>query len=159
MFDDPPSCWLHRQANFITAFFPEGLTAGEDYDFFFLPPIDADERPRPVLVAGDIFAAYNDRPEVRQVMEYLTTGASTEAWLKSGGFVSPHKDTPLDWYPTETDRGYAEIVAEASVVRFDASDLMPGAVGAGSFWSGMVDYVNGEDLDQVMQEIDASWPE
>jgi len=159
MFDDPPSCWLHRQANFITAFFPEGLTAGEDFDFFFLPPSDPEERPRPVLVAGDIFAAYNDRPEVRQVMEYLSTGESTKAWLESGGFVSPHKDTPLDWYPTETDRGYAEIVADASVVRFDASDLMPGAVGAGSFWSGMVDYVNGEDLDTVMQSIDESWPE
>jgi alpha-glucoside transport system substrate-binding protein len=24
MFDNPPKCWLHRQGNFITTFFPEG---------------------------------------------------------------------------------------------------------------------------------------
>jgi len=161
MFDDPPSCYLHRQASFIPAFFPEDVTLGEDVDFFYLPPIKPDEFPKPVLGAGDLFAAFNDRPEVREVMEYLTTGESTKAWLQSGGFVSPHEDTPLDWYPTDTDRKYAEILSEASVFRFDGSDLMPGAVGAGSFWTGMVDYVNadGENLDEVMQTIDASWPE
>ena len=161
MFDDPPSCYLHRQASFIPAFFPEDVTLGEDVDFFYLPPIKPDEFPKPVLGAGDLFAAFNDRPEVREVMEYLTTGESTKAWLQSGGFVSPHEDTPLDWYPTDTDRKYAEILSGASVFRFDGSDLMPGAVGAGSFWTGMVDYVNadGENLDKVMQTIDASWPE
>jgi len=161
LFDNPPSCWMHRQANFISGFFPEDVTVGEDVDFFYLPPIMPEEYERPVLVAGDLFAAFNDRPEVRQVMEYLTTGESTKAWLQSGGFVSPHKDTSLDWYPTDTDRKYAEILSSASVTRFDGSDLMPGAVGAGSFWTGMVDYVSaeGENLDDVMQTIDASWPE
>ncbi len=161
MFDDPPSCWMHRQASFIPAFFPEGVELGKDVDFFYLPPIKPDEYPKPVLGAGDLFAAFNDRPEVREVMEYLTTGESTKAWLQSGGFVSPHSDTPLDWYPTDTDRKYAEILSEASVFRFDGSDLMPGAVGAGSFWTGMVDYVSaeGDNLDQVMSTIDESWPE
>ncbi len=159
MFDDPPSCWLHRQASFIPAFFPDDVTVGEDVDFFYLPPIKPDEYPQPVLGAGDVFAAFNDRPEVREVIKYLTTGESTKAWLQSGGFVSPHEDTPLDWYPTETDRKYAEILNDASVFRFDGSDLMPGAVGAGSFWQGMVDYVNGEDLDTVLENIDDSWPE
>ncbi len=28
MFEKPPKCWLHRQGNFITTFFPEGLEAG-----------------------------------------------------------------------------------------------------------------------------------
>ena len=40
MFDDPPGCWLHRQASFINAFFPEGTEAGVDYDWFPFPPID-----------------------------------------------------------------------------------------------------------------------
>jgi alpha-glucoside transport system substrate-binding protein len=35
---------------------------------------------------------------------------------------------------------------------------MPGEVGAGSFWTGMVDYVSGESLDSVLKAIDASWP-
>ena len=27
MFDDPPKCWLHKQGNFITTFFPQGPRA------------------------------------------------------------------------------------------------------------------------------------
>jgi len=151
---------MHRQASFIPAFFPEGVEVGVDVDFFYLPPIDADRFPQPVLVAGDLMGAFNDRPEVRELMEFLTTGESTRGWLEQGGFVSPHNDTPLDWYPTDVDRGYAEILADASVTRFDASDLMPGAVGAGSFWTGMVDFVaaRGENLEAIMEEIDSTFP-
>ena len=43
-------------------------------------------------------------------------------------------------------------------VRFDGGDLMPGAVGAGTFWTGVVDYINGGDLDTILADIDASWP-
>jgi alpha-glucoside transport system substrate-binding protein len=44
-------------------------------------------------------------------------------------------------------------------VRFDASDLMPGAVGAGSFWKEMTSFVSGtENLDTALKNIDASWP-
>jgi len=42
--------------------------------------------------------------------------------------------------------------------RFDGSDLMPGVVGAGSFWTGMVDWINGKSTDEVLKTIDASWP-
>ena len=40
MFDNPPKCWLHRQASFINAFFPKTAKAGVDYDWFPFPPID-----------------------------------------------------------------------------------------------------------------------
>src|SRR5688572_2537640 len=40
MFQDPPGCWLHRQASFITAFFPEDAEAGVDYDWFPFPAVD-----------------------------------------------------------------------------------------------------------------------
>ncbi|MFW5844450.1 MAG: ABC transporter substrate-binding protein, partial [Spirochaetota bacterium] len=53
LFNDPPRAWLHRQASFIPAFFPDGATIGEDIDYFYLPPIDEDDQGRPVLGAGD----------------------------------------------------------------------------------------------------------
>jgi alpha-glucoside transport system substrate-binding protein len=87
MFTDPPNCWLHRQANFITSFFPEGLTYGTDYDFFYLPPVD-DAHGRPFLVAGDLIAMFNDKPEVRALMEYFTTPQSVSGWLQGGGAIS-----------------------------------------------------------------------
>ena len=56
--------------------------------------------------------------------------------------------------------GIAVLVAEATSFRFDGSDLMPGEVGAGSFWTGMTSWVSGAaDLETVLAEIDASWPE
>jgi len=158
MFDDPPKCWMHKQGNFITSFFPEGLVAGVDYDFFYLPPID-EAYGKPYLIAGDIYAMFDDRPEVRAVMDYFSRGESLRAWLATGGALSPHNDASLDWYGDDIERGIAELVNNADSVRFDGSDLMPGAVGAGSFWKGMTDWVSGTaDIDTVLAEIDAAWP-
>lgn len=158
MFENPPKCWMHRQGNFITTFFPEGLKAGEDYDFFYLPPVDA-AKGKPVLVAGDIYAMFNDRPEVRAVFQYFTMGESLKGWLAAGGAISPHKDSSLDWYGNDIERGVAKMILDATVLRFDASDLMPGAVGSGSFWKEMTAYVSGaEDMDTALKNIDASWP-
>ncbi|MFQ5434966.1 MAG: ABC transporter substrate-binding protein [Anaerolineae bacterium] len=158
MFTDPPQCWFHVQASWITGFFGEGLESGVDYEFFYLPSID-EAYGEPVLVAGDIMAMFNDRPEVRALMEWFTTGASVEEWVKQGGAISPHADSSLDWYTTDVDRNVASLILNASSVRFDASDLMPGEVGAGSFWKGMTDYVSGAaDLDTALEEIDAAWP-
>lgn len=158
MFEDPPKCWLHKQGNFITTFFPKEAKAGVDYDFFYLPGIDP-AYGKPVLVAGDIWAAFSDRPEVIAVMEYFTYGAHLKTWIESGGAISPHLDSDLSWYTNDVDRGVARIILEATAVRFDASDLMPGQVGAGSFWKEMTSYVAGTaDLDTALKNIDATWP-
>ncbi len=156
MFDNPPGCWLHRQAGFITDFFPEGTAYGVDYDYFPLPPIDVQQGDA-VLIAGDLFGVFRDRPEIRTFVEYLTTGESARWWVEGGREVSPHKDADLVWYQ-DLNRGMARMVMDADVVRFDASDLMPAEVGAGSFWAGIVDYVNGVALDTVLANIDATWP-
>lgn len=158
MFEMPPKAWLHKQGNFITSFFPDNVNAGTDYDFFYLPSVDP-SLGRPVLVAGDIYAMFNDRPEVRMVMQYFATGASVEGWVRAGGAISPHKDSDLSWYTNEVDRKVAEVIQNATSVRFDGSDLMPGAVGAGSFWKKMTAYVSGsKTLDEALAAIDASWP-
>lgn len=158
MFEKPPKAWLHKQGNFITSFFPDNAKAGVDYDFFYLPSVDA-SLGRPVLVAGDIYAMFNDRPEVRMVMQYFATGASVEGWVKAGGAISPHKDSQLSWYTNDVDRKVAEVIQNATSVRFDGSDLMPGQVGAGSFWKEMTAYVSGsKTLDEAVKAIDVSWP-
>jgi alpha-glucoside transport system substrate-binding protein len=159
MFEDPPKCWMHKQGNFITGFFPEGAVAGVDYDFFYLPAVD-DSYGKPFLVAGDIMSMFNDRPEVRALMEYFTTPQSAAGWLQNGGALAAHLTATPDLYGVDLERGIAALVSQATSFRFDGSDLMPGEVGAGSFWTGMTDYVSGlSDLDTALSEIDASWPE
>jgi alpha-glucoside transport system substrate-binding protein len=159
MFEEPPRCWLHKQGNFITGFFPEDAEAGVDYDFFYLPPID-EQYGKPFLVAGDLMAMFNDRPEVRALMEYFTLPQSASGWLTNGGALAAHLTATPEMYGVDLERGIAELVAQATSFRFDGSDLMPGEVGSGSFWKGMTDWVSGAaELDTVLQEIDASWPE
>ncbi len=159
MFEDPPGCWFHIQSPWITDFFGEGLEAGVDYDFFTLPGIDP-ANGVPILVAGDIMTMFNDRPEVRALMQFFSTGAGVEEWVKAGGTISPHQDSSLDWYPDDISRQIAGAILNAEIVRFDASDLMPGEVGAGSFWKAMTDWISGStDLDTALGEIDASWPQ
>ena len=158
MFEEPVKCWFNRQGNFVTTFFPEEKVSGVDYDFFYLPPIK-EEFGKPVLGAGDLYGMYNDRPEVRAVIQYFSTGESLKLWVEQGGAILTHNDADLTWYKDPVTRGVAETIRNASTFRFDGSDLMPGAVGAGTFWKYMTDYVSGSITRQeALQAIDASWP-
>jgi len=158
MFEEPPQCWLHRQGNFVTSFFPEEAVASVDFDFFYLPPIK-EEYGSPVLGAGDIYGVFSDRPEVRAVIQYFSTGESLKAWVEQGGAILTYNDAELDWYVDPVTRGVAEILANATTFRFNASDLMPQEVGQGTFWKYMTDYVSGSiTREEALQQIDASWP-
>jgi alpha-glucoside transport system substrate-binding protein len=156
MFDDPPGCWLHRQANFIEDLFPGGAEWGVDYDYFYFPPIDA-QYGDPVLVMAEIAGVFHDRVEVTMFTEYLTRGESVRWWAETGRGVSPHKDADLGWYPAAA-QGYAQMLMDADTVRFDASDQMPDDVMV-AFWDGIVDYVNGANLNVILWTIDQAWPE
>lgn len=158
LFDNPPKAWLHNQGNFIVSFFPGTPVPGVDYDFFQLPAVNSTYG-APVEVGGDIYGMFNDRPEVRAVMQYFTSAESLKTWVQSGGALAPQRDAQLDWYTNPVDRKLGELLKNAKAVRFDGSDQMPGAVGAGSFWKEMTAYVSGtHTLDQAVKAIDASWP-
>jgi alpha-glucoside transport system substrate-binding protein len=163
MFEDPPNCWLHRQASFINSFFPEDAVAGEDYDWFPLPPIDQEG----ILYAGElsVVGKNGNRPEV---VEFLEAFMAEEVQCAMGGVqvssrISPNVNVGPDCYVNEILAGASEILTEAlteGTGRFDASDLMPAAVGSGSFWTGMLEYVRSgpDSLDGVLANIEASYP-
>ena len=73
------------------------------------------------------------------------------------GFLTPHTGVNTAIYGDSTLKKMGEILLSADTFRFDASDLMPGAIGAGAFWTGMVDYAGGDDAAAVAGEIQASW--
>ena len=164
-----PDCWLHKQAGWIPGFFPGNVDVdpadwavvpGEGASFFYFPEIDP-AYGRPALGSGDQFVMFNDRPEVRAVMEYLATADAAKGWIADGGFVSPNSAVDPSLYTNYTSAEIARILSEATAVRFDASDLMPAQVGAGTFWSGMVEWIsaNGEGTEGILADIEASWPD
>jgi len=156
LFTDPPGCFMAKQASFITSFpgFAEH-EAGVDYDFFFFPPDEAGAS-APALAGGNVVVMFNDTPEARALMRFLETPAAQEVLAARIGWLSPNKNVSLNVYPNDFARRFADSLANAEIVRFDASDLMPAAVGSGSFWTGVLDYVGGTDLCEVLRTIEAS---
>ncbi len=162
------NCMMHRQASFFSAFFPEGTVTGpEGVDVFYFPSVSGD---RPVLGAGTLVAAFDDRPEVWEVMKYFASPAYADQrqrfqHLAQGGgegvlsgFLSPNSNADLSLYQP-LEQSFLDILFNAEVVRFDGSDLMPADVGSGTFWTEATSVVNGEkSLEEALQIIDDSWP-
>ncbi len=158
LFSSPPQCYMHRQASFIPSFFPEGTELGTDADFFYFPAFAEKDLGQPVLGAGTLAFIMKDSPAAQAFIEWLKTPIAHEVWMAQTGFVTPHKGVNVDLYGSAALKKQGEILAAATTFRFDGSDLMPGAVGAGSFWTGMVDFVGGKSAQEVADAIQASWP-
>jgi len=157
LFSTPPQCYFHRQASFIPTFFPEGTIVGEDVDFFYFPAYEEKDLGRPVLGAGTMWAITDDNEAAHVFMKWLQTPIAHEVWMAQSGFLTPHTGVNTELFGDPTLGAMNEILLDATVFRFDGSDLMPGGVGAGSFWTGMVDYTGGKDAAQVATEIENSW--
>ncbi len=157
MFSVPADCFMHRQASFISSFFPDGTELGVDADFFYFPSFAGEDLGNPVLGAGTVWAITEDNEATRQFLAFLQTALANELWMAQSGFLTPHKGVNIDAYANDTLRKQGEILLNATTFRFDGSDLMPGAIGAGSFWTGMVDYVSGASSASVAGDIQRSW--
>jgi alpha-glucoside transport system substrate-binding protein len=159
-FSDPPQCWFTNMGNFVTAAFTDEVNADLDnlVGVFELPSIDVPAGDVASLVGGDQLTAFADRPEIWAFLEYIATPEASVTWAKAGGALFPYKDQDVSNYPSQLYQTFATDLAAAANVRFDGSDLMPSAVGAGSFWSEMLKMVGGQDVDTTMTNIDASWP-
>ena len=138
-------------------YFPADKQPRVDYDVFPLPGID-EKFGMPILVAGDAIVLINKTPEAVALINYLATPEPHETWAGLGGFISPHQQVPASAYSDLVTQNIVQILADADTIRFDGSDMMLGAVGTGTFWSGMLEFANGKPATAVTQEIDRSWP-
>ncbi len=157
LFASPPQCYMHRQASFIPAFFPEGTDVGLDADFFYFPAYAEKDLGAPVLGAGTLWAITNENDAAHDLIAFLQTPEAHEIWMARGGFLTPHKGVDTSKFADAPTAKMNDILLGATTFRFDGSDLMPGGVGAGSFWTGMVDYAGGKDASAVAEEIQNSW--
>jgi len=157
LFSSPPQCFMHKQASFIPAFFPEGTVVGADADFFYFPAYADKPLGTPVLGAGTLWAITKDSPAAHALIDFLKTPLAHELWMAQSGFLTPHKGANTDMFADPTQKALNDVLLGATTFRFDASDLMPGGVGAGSFWTGMVDYAGGKDAGEVATAIQNSW--
>ena len=165
-----PGCWMQKiPVWYGPDFFPDKRTSGGDSKYTIGDDGDIGIMPFPTISdtnkgaegSADSFMVLNDRPEVRALAEFLATPEGLEGWIKSVGVLSPNVKVPAEWYADNYKLKVAnEIATGATAIGFDASDLMPPAVGQGSFWTGISDWANsgGTNTDATLQAIDASWP-
>ncbi len=157
LFVVPPDCYMHRQGSFTPAFFPEGVELGLDADFFYFPAFAEQDLGTPVLGSANFFTRTNDSEAVTVLLDYLATPLANEIWMAQGGFLTAHTGVNPDAYSTETFRKLADVLLSATTFRIDGSDLMPGAIGAGAFWTGMVDFISGSSAQEVADAVQSAW--
>ena len=157
-------CAMHRQASFYAANFPAGTKIAEnggDVFAFYLPTTN-ENNGKPVLGAGNFIAAFRSAPEVQAFQTYL----STDTWANekgkatpNGGFVSANKGLDINNVASAIDQASVKILQDPNAVfRFDGSDLMPAAVGAGSEWKELTAWITGQSTKDTLDKIESSWP-
>jgi alpha-glucoside transport system substrate-binding protein len=160
------TCFLHRQANFYAANWPEGTDISENGEVFAfpLPPIKPGAQPT-ILIGSEFVAAFADRPEVQAFQAYLSSPEWANEKAKAGtelgqsGWISANSGLDPANLSNPIDKLSVEILQdENNTFRFDASDLMPAAVGSASFWRGMTDWITGSSTQEVLTFIEQSWP-
>ena len=152
-------CGMHHQATFYSSFWPEGTEIAPDGDIwaFLTPGVEAGASA--VTGGGEVVAAFTDRPEVQAVQTYLSSDTWANTRVKLGGVLSANSGL-------DASNASSELLTEAigilqdpnTTFRFDASDLMPAAVGSDTFFKGMVAWVGGQDTQTTVDAIEASWP-
>jgi len=165
-------CMMHRQANFYANFWVDPGRAGSnpdaslgpdgDVNVFYLPTI-SDEFGTVVLGAGTHAVMFNDRPEVVEALRYIGSPQYAETrtpLAPGGGFLNPNtaQDLNVSFADDSFGRALAEILLSADPFRFDASDLMPGDIGAGQFWSSATDITAGNvTVEEGFAKVEEVW--
>jgi alpha-glucoside transport system substrate-binding protein len=156
MFANPPKCYMLNQASFITTFFTSAvpsLQAGTDFTFFPLPDINTSFSGAHV-VAGDSWSMFNDTPQARQLIKYLTTAPAQDIWVKRGGKLAVNKQVSLDDYPDPLSKLSAQILVNTQIAKYDATDNMPTDM-RNAAWKGLLKFISNQgNLDSILADLD-----
>ena len=161
------TCAMHRQASFLggiltadagaTIVAPDDTSKENGISVFYFPGVSADQKP--ALGGGEFVGAFSDRPEVQAVQTLFTTPEWNNAKAKLGGWFSANNALDEANVADPVNKAAVQILKNATTFRFDGSDAMPAAVGAGSFWKEMTAWVaEGKSSKAVLDAIEASWP-
>ncbi|MGB3186633.1 MAG: ABC transporter substrate-binding protein [Ornithinimicrobium sp.] len=156
------NCYMMRQASFYQANWDEELTVAEDGDVFAFYLPGETETDKPLLLGGEFTLAFADRPEVAAFQGYLTSPewSNVKAQLSGPGWISANTELNPDNLVSPIDQLSVELLTdEEATLRFDGSDLMPAAVGSGTFWTAMTDWIAlGTSSEDVLTSVESSWP-
>ena len=152
-------CAMHHQASFYEGFWGEDAVVAEDGDVwaFILPGEEAGAAD--VTGGGELVGAFDDSEETVAVQTYLSSDTWANSRVSLGGVLSANSGLDPENASSDLLRQAYEILQDPNTTfRFDGSDLMPGAVGSGTLWTGMVDWISGTDSASMLATVEQSWP-
>ncbi|MFF2660828.1 ABC transporter substrate-binding protein [Kitasatospora sp. NPDC058032] len=156
-------CFMLQQASFYKAQWPKETRIGPDGDIFAFPlPAVSPSVANPVEGGGEFLTAFANRPEVQAVQNYLSSSEWASSRVRTAtGWVSANQGVDKSLYTDPIDRISADALTDpAATFRFDGSDLMPAAVGAGQEWKSLTAwFAEGQSIQKTAADIDAAWPQ
>ena len=159
------TCFLHRQASFYQANWPEGTDISKDGEVFAFPWPEMNPDVGPAAVGGGEFvAAFNDRPEVAALQTYLSSAewANIKAKVSLPGWFSSNLKLDAANLKSPIDKlAVEQLQNEDLTFRFDASDLMPAEVGSAAEWTALTDWIANPSITEAAttDKIEAAWPQ
>ena len=138
----------------ITGQVNKAAKLGTDADWFDFPAINGNKG---VTIGGDVLAAFTDKPGVKEFMQYMTTAEAGAVWAATGAIISPVKGVDASVYPNDQTKREAAQVANATAVRFDGSDLLPG--GGPNLGAELQKAIQGQTVDwaSFQSQIKTAW--
>jgi alpha-glucoside transport system substrate-binding protein len=128
--------------------------------YAFYEPTMSDKFGKPVEVGGEFVVAFNSNPATQAVQYYLSTAHWANNQSKdSASRISANKGLKIDNVQGAINKLSVQILQDPKAVsRFDASDLMPAAVGSGAEWTQLTSWITGQDDETTLKAIQAAWP-
>ena len=153
-------CYMMQQASFYELNFKNKpkITQNGDVYAFYLPTI-SDKFGKPVEIAGSLTTAFSSNPEVQAFQYYISTAHYANDRAKQSEWLSANKGLTLQSVTDPIQQLSLSLLQDPkTVARFDASDLMPAAVGSGQEWSQLTAWITGQNDATTLSQIDAAWP-
>ena len=177
LFEDPPGCAMLKQGSFISNVFVDqpGFEEG-DQDNIGTFPFPSIGGTGGAMGGGDTLMVFDgSAANVAVIEDWISPDWQCTLASSDGGGIAIYgghgvegverlpgnANTDPNCYDTEQSKVFATAVTEAlasNTFVFDASDLMPAAIGQGTFWTAMVDWSRGSSSADVTDAVESSWP-
>jgi alpha-glucoside transport system substrate-binding protein len=153
-FTDPPQAMMIRQSGFaggsIKTQFPN-LNYPADYDFYQVPGAQG------MQVGSDWMMSFSNKPAAKALVTYLTSAAGAQKWAQVGFDLTPNIAGASAYTdPLLLKKG--QLLVNAKEVVPSIGDVIPGGFNT-TLWQGIVAYINGGNLDQILSKLAAAQAE
>ncbi|HVU13082.1 MAG TPA: ABC transporter substrate-binding protein [Phototrophicaceae bacterium] len=154
VFSDPPEAMMVKQSGFaggaVAAKYPD-LQYGTDYDFFPFPGAQG------VQGGADLMLAFSNKPAVQALVSYLASPAGGIKWAEVGFDETPNLAGAGHYLDPQLQKKGAALAAAKGLIN-SIGDAIPNGF-ANVEWGGIVSYVNGGDLNSILDNLAAAQKE